>query len=98
VQARSRSARWLLWPLEVFGANALTAYIFSEFLVETLLWIKLPPDAAGHSLTAWAWCYLHLFARHGSTANTSVAFAAVYVVLCFVPNWLLWRRKIFLRV
>jgi predicted acyltransferase len=98
VQLRSRAARAVLWPLQVFGANALAAYIFSEFLVETLLWIKLPPDAAGHTLTAWAWSYLHLFARHGSTANTSVAFAAAYVALCFVPNWLLWRKKIFVRV
>ena len=98
VQQRSRLARAVLWPMQVFGANALTAYIFSEFLVETLSWIKLPPDPQGHIRSLWAWPYLHLFARHGSTENTSLAFAAAFVVLCFLPNWLLWRRKIFLRV
>ena len=97
VQDRSRVAKAMLWPMQVFGANALTAYIVSEFLVETMIWIKLPPDQAGHSLTAWAWMYFHLFARNGSTANTSLAFAVVYVMLCFAPNWILWRRKIFVR-
>jgi len=97
-QERSRTVRALVWPLLVYGSNAITAYVFSEFLVETLLLWKLPPDAAGHTLTAWAWSYFHLFARNRSTENTSLAFALAYVVVCFVPNWLLWRRKIFLRV
>jgi predicted acyltransferase len=98
LQERSRFTRAILWPMQVFGANALTAFIFSEFLVETLIWIKLPPDPAGHARTAWAWLYFTLFARHGSTENTSLAFAAAYVVVCFLPNWMLWRRKIFVRV
>jgi predicted acyltransferase len=97
-QHRSSFAGAVLWPMQVFGANALTAYIFSEFLVETLIWIKRPPDPQGHIRTVWAWLYFHLFARNGSTENTSLAFAAAFVVVCFLPNWLLWRRKIFLRV
>ncbi len=87
----------LLWPLRVYGSNAITAFVFSEFVVETLLWIKLH-EPTGKIVTAWAWVYTHLFARHGSTANTSLAFALAYVVVCFLPNWLLWRKKIFLRL
>ncbi len=102
VQERSRVARAMLWPLLVYGSNAITAFIFSELAVESLLWWKVPPNPAfdpeGHIHTAWAWLYYHLFARQGSTENTSVAFALAFVVVCFIPNWLLWRRKLFLRV
>ena len=76
----------------VLGANAITAYLFSELLVETLIWIKVPGG------TAWRWVYLHGFAFHGSNEKTSLAFAVAYVAVCFVPNWILWRRRIFLKV
>ena len=97
IQDRTRTGKALLWPLQVYGSNAITAFIFSEFLVETLLWIKVP-RGDGRTISAWGWTYAHLFARHGSTYNTSFAFACAYVVFCFIPNWLLWRKKIFLRI
>jgi len=97
LQKRSRLVRGILWPMLVFGSNAITAYCFSELLVEILLWIKLP-NTSGHTFTVWRWLYTHLFAFHGSTYNTSLAFAIAYVAVCFIPNWLLWRKKIFLRV
>jgi predicted acyltransferase len=99
LQQRSRAARALVWPLLVFGSNAIAAYCFSEMLVESLIAWKLPTSAAnGRPLTAWAWLYTHLFAYHGSTENTSLAFGLAYVAVCFVPIWLLWRRRIFLRI
>ena len=102
IQRRSRTGRALLWPLLVYGSNAITAFIFSEFVVETMLWWKVPrgpgPDGMPRTISAWGLVYAHGFAWNGSTANTSLAFACVYVVFCFFPNWLLWKRKIFLRV
>ena len=84
-------------PLLVFGSNAITAFALSNLAVELLLWWKLPrPDAP--PITAWHWLYFHLFAPRGSTNNTSLAFAVAFVALCFLPNWFLWRRKLFLRV
>jgi len=97
LQERSRIVRGALWPLLVFGSNAITAYLVSEFLAETLLAVKIARDGL-KPISAWGWIYAHLFAFHGSTYNTSLAFAIAYVALCFVPNWLLWRKKIFLRL
>jgi len=96
VQERSRIARAALWPWLVFGSNAITAFVVSELIVETMLWIKVPD--AGKTITAWSWVYLHGFSHGHSTEVTSVAFALAFVVVCFVPNWLLWRRKIFIRI
>jgi predicted acyltransferase len=93
-----------LWPWLVFGSNAITAYIVSDLIVEIMIWIKVPagalvdPANPARSISAWQWTYLHLFARYGSTEITSVVFALAFTALCFVPNWLLWRRKIFLKI
>ncbi len=92
-------------PLLVFGSNAITAFVLSNFLVELLIWIKVPdslatpiPGAQPKPVTVWFWLYHHLFARHSSTYVTSLAFAITFVALCFIPNYLLWRKKIFLKV
>jgi predicted acyltransferase len=98
------TGKWLLRPWLIFGSNAITAYCVSNFLVELAIWIKVPagawvtPSNPGKYISAWQWSYIHIFARHGSTYVTSVAFAVAFVALCFLPNWLLWRRKIFLKV
>jgi predicted acyltransferase len=92
--------RWLrvsTWPWFVFGSNAIAAFTVSIILVKTCLFIKLT-GADGIRRSLWLLYYNHVFARHGSTNWTSLAFAVSIVLICFLPNWLLWRRKIFLRI
>jgi predicted acyltransferase len=90
----------LLWPWLVFGSNAITAFVVSNLIVKIMLWIKLSDSfsTTGKPVTAWLWTYHHLFARSGSTNVTSLAFAIAVVAACFLPNWLLWRKRIFLKV
>jgi predicted acyltransferase len=96
VQDKSRLAKAALWPWLVFGSNAIAAFVISELFVETMLWIKV--HDSGRTITSWNWIYVHLFSHGHSTEVTSVAFALAFVVLCFLPNWLLWRKKIFLKI
>jgi len=98
------TGKWLLRPWLIFGSNAITAFVLSNFIVEVMLWIKVsagtladPADPA-RQISAWQWTYLHIFARHNSTELTSLAFAIAFTAFCFLPNWLLWRRKIFLKI
>jgi predicted acyltransferase len=65
-----------------------------------MLWIKIPNELGpnGRPITAWFWIYHHLFAFNGSTKNTSLAFALAFVAICFIPNWLLWRKRIFVKI
>ena len=90
----------LLWPWLVFGSNAITAFVVSNLIVKIMLWIKVSDSfsTTGKPVTAWLWTYHHLFARNGSTNITSLAFAIAVVAACFLPNWLLWRKRIFLKV
>jgi predicted acyltransferase len=92
--------RWLqvsTWPWLVFGSNAILAYTVSIVLVKTGAFIKIAdPQGEKHSLLSLT--YRNLFASHGSTDWTSLAFAVCFVMVCFLPNWLLWRKKIFLKL
>jgi predicted acyltransferase len=90
--------RAILYPWLVFGSNAITAFVLSNFIVELMLWVKVPAPGSPQPISAWLWTYLHLFARHGSTNITSIAFALVFTDLCFLPNLFLWHKKIFLKI
>jgi predicted acyltransferase len=90
------AGKWLTWPWLVFGSNAIAAYAVSALVVKTMLWIKV--QDGGETVTAWSWVYHHLFAHDQSTELTSLAFAIAVVAICFLPNWLLWRRRIFVKI
>lgn len=92
-----RELRWASWPWLVFGSNAIAAFVFSIVVVKTMLYFKIA-DSDGDRHSLWSLTYENVFARHGSTAWTSLAFAVSFVALCFLPNWWLWRKKMFLRV
>ncbi len=91
--------RWLVWPWLVFGSNAIVAFTTSVVLVKALLYFKTSNMGAnGKPLSVWSWTYAHWFARGNSTNLSSLAFALCFVLLCFIPNWLLWRKKIFVKI
>ena len=96
VGERTRAGKAALWPWLVFGSNAIVAYVVSDFIVETMVWIKVP--GGGRTVTAWNWVYTHGFSRGNSTELTSVCFAVAYVAVCFIPSWLLWRKQIFIKI
>ena len=90
---------WLTWPWLVFGSNAIVAYTVAALLEKTLFLIltsSLGPN--GKPLSGWSWIYWHVFARNGSTDFTSAAFAFAFVLVCFIPNWILWRKRIFVKL
>jgi predicted acyltransferase len=88
-----KKATRLAVPMIAFGTNALAAYAFSEFLASFLSSVKLP---SGHTLQK---TLFYPFAT--SIANpyiAALAYAIVYVVICFVLVMLLFKKKIFIKV
>jgi predicted acyltransferase len=81
---QTRAGEWAIFPWLVFGSNAIAAFVLSNFVVEVMLWIKVPggalvsPVDPGRPITAWLWAYRHLFARTQSTEVTSLAFALAF--------------------
>jgi predicted acyltransferase len=75
--------RWAR-PFVIFGTNAITAYVISELIGGWLSW-------AGYT-------FLHSLAWMDSPALESLMHSLVVLALCFVPVWLLYRKRIFLKV
>jgi predicted acyltransferase len=66
-------------------------------VVKTLIYWKIN-GGAGKSVSVLGMVYGSVFAHGHSTEWTSLAFAVCFVAVCFLPNWVLWRRKIFLKL
>ena len=94
--ARHAVVRAIAWPCLIFGSNAIFAYALSSLLEIAFDTVRVHASDGARALHFWL--YRTVFAFHGSTENTSLAWAVFFVLLCFLPTWLLWRKGWFLRV
>jgi predicted acyltransferase len=90
---KSAVGKALIEPCMIFGTNPLMAYVVSVMVAKTLLWVRIP--GGPKPVTAWAWLYRHTFAIQGSTELSSLAFGLAFTALCLLPNWVLYRRKLY---
>jgi predicted acyltransferase len=85
--------RRFLMVLLVFGTNAISAYVFSELLQSTLGSIHLRP---GLNLQQWLyWSVQHVVPN---LAFASLLYSIAFVAVCWIPAWVLYRRKIFIKI
>ena len=97
LDVRKLRGGWTM-PILVFGMNAIAAYTLSEMLAAGLgSWIVREPS--GREISMQSIIYERLFAVHGiSTHNTSLAYALAFVLVCWLAMWMLYRKKIFLKI
>jgi predicted acyltransferase len=88
--------RWAK-PFEVFGVNAIALYVGAGLMAELLGVIKVT-GADGTKVSLGPWIYNNLFASWTSPINASLAFAIVFVLIWLGLMWILYRRKIFIKV
>jgi predicted acyltransferase len=81
-------------PFRIFGVNALAAYVFSELLALTLV-STLPPQPG---VTFVHWLFHPMLMFFPSRYVAGLVCAILYIGVCFLPVWLLYRRRIFLTV
>jgi len=88
--------RWTV-PVDVFGVNAITAYILSE-LVGTGLehWPVHLPD--GSSTVFRDYAYEHWLLPIASAPNASLLYALLFLSLCGAILWPLYRRRIYIKI
>ncbi len=86
-------------PVIVFGTNAIAAYVFSEALAAGLntLTIHL---AEGGTASIQEVIYNTVFSSAASPPSgfASLLYSIFFVLVCWVPVWLLYRKRIFLKV
>ncbi len=95
-RGRTGATRALAWPWLVFGSNAIVAYMVSELLGPTLELIRF------HDLGRWSnplwYAHVHFFAHIPDPGWAAFAYSVSFTAACFVPVWMLYRKKIFLKV
>ncbi len=84
-------------PFVIFGVNALALFVFSGLLSRLLGIIKVS-DADGSSISIQEWIFENLFLSVASTINASLMFAISYIFLWLFLMWLLYRKRIYIKV
>jgi predicted acyltransferase len=93
---KSGWSKRLLWPWLVFGSNAIVVYIISDLLEGAVGLV--PFTASGHRYDALSYLYDHVFVPISDPGWRALAYSVFYALVCFLPVWLLYRRKIFVKV
>jgi predicted acyltransferase len=94
-RTRGRGNKWI-WPWLVFGSNAIVAYMFSELVPSALY--NMPFTANGKRTDALAWLFNHIFAHIPDPGWAAFAFSVSFTAVCFLPVWVLYRKRIFVKV
>jgi predicted acyltransferase len=84
-------------PFVVFGVNALALYVFSG-IMSNLLWQLRVSGADGADDSLQEWIFANLFLSWAEPINASLAFAVSYVLLWLFLMWLLYRKRIYIKV
>jgi len=84
-------------PFEIYGMNAIAAYITPILLLKFLVLYKLDVPG-GDPIQLRVWLCDRVFGTWLSPLNASAAFAFSYALLWLVPFWLLYRKKIFIKI
>jgi predicted acyltransferase len=84
------------YPWLVFGSNAITAYVFSELLSGALSTIRVHDGARIIDLQQFI--YQHWFFSLVNPSFGSLLYSLTFVLVCFVPVVLLYRKKIFIKI
>ena len=88
--------RWAK-PFEVFGVNAIALYMGAGIMADLLGVIKMT-GSDGTKVSLGSWIYENLFASWASPINASLAFAIAFVLVWLGLMWILYKRKIFIKV
>ena len=87
--------RWAK-PFIVFGVNAIALFVGTGIMARAMGLIKLPWGERTISLQGWI--FNKLFLTWAAPINASLAYAICFILLWLGLMWILYARKIFIKV
>lgn len=93
---RWNAEKWVK-PFIVFGSNAITVYFLSGVLARLLILIKFNPNGA-EPITLKGFLFQHLLQSWLPDHLASLTWALLYVSLWLGLMWILYAKKIFIKV
>ncbi len=90
---------WRAWskPFVVYGMNAIAVFVASGLLTRTLTRWRVPIEG-GETTSAYTWIYQNVFASWAGPLNGSLAFAISYILFWLAIIWILYWRRIFIKI
>jgi predicted acyltransferase len=85
-------------PFVIFGVNALALFVFSGLMAKFFGLIKVAADAEGKSISLQKWIFDSIFLPLASPINASLMYAISYILLWLFLMWLLYRKRIYIKV
>jgi predicted acyltransferase len=95
IEIKKHDGAWT-YPWKVFGSNAIVAYVFSELLstvLEIVHW-----DSNGKTVDLKEWIFSRIFAPIVNVQFGSLLYSLSFVLVCFLPAALLYRKRIFIKI
>ena len=89
--------QWWTRPFVVFGVNAITLFVGSGVMARLLGLIKVP-TGDGTRISLQSWIYQNVFLSWLPPYRASLAFAICFILVWLGLMWILYRRKIFIKV
>ncbi len=84
-------------PFIVFGVNAIALFVGTGLMAKLMGLIKVPASD-GSRVALKTWIYNGLFTWWASPVNASLAFAIAFVLLWLGLMWILYSRRVFIKV
>jgi predicted acyltransferase len=84
-------------PFVIFGVNALALFVFSGLLGRLMSVVKVP-RGDGSNIALQPFIYQNLFASWAAPLNASLLYAVTYIIFWLLMMWLLYRKRIFIKV
>lgn len=95
VELRGWRTGWT-WPWLVFGSNAITAYMFSE-LFPTTFWLTKIQEG-GKNVNLQDWIMRHFFTQIAPPGWAQFGWSFCFTAVCMIPVWIMYRKKIFVKI
>ena len=95
IEIKKHGGAWT-YPWKVFGSNAIFTYAFAELLSTVLEIIHIRQN--GQTIALKNLIYTKIFFPIVSPAFGSLLYSLCYVLVCFVPAVVLYRKRIFIKV
>ena len=84
-------------PFVIFGVNALALYFGAEMAAKGLYLIQVT-GKDGNPTSLQGWIFENIFLPLAAPVNASLMYAVSFVLFWLLIMWILYRRKIFIRI
>ena len=92
-----KGVTWWAKPFQVYGLNAITVFFLSGIFAKILYLTKVS-GPNGETVSVKHYIYLNYFASWLPPTDASLAMAITYVLIWLGLMWILYEKKIFIKV